>query len=428
MFSINIKGKENPKTPELVKLEMVLFKTGYPRVSKVIAIVGPLKEWDAKKQQFSGRGVEFTERNKRLLEIKSSYLKVAEEWEAEDKDWSPVQWSHCFDVTKREKAKKKVLSVMAVCDDMIEHKFNNERIKNGKIVSSANTGRRYQCLKRALANFVNDKYGRKLESYYFTDVTQQFIEDFVVYRKKLAITKGTSGDISTILRALYGICQRAIKLNVPDVDLTVFESTRQHSRSKKYEPRSISRETMAKIESIDRTLLTRVEKFYLDLFLFSYYTGGMAGTDVAHLTWDCVDKEGYINYERMKYTKSAKIKLNSKAQEIIDMHQDKCFGNYVLPIFTHKHQTELQHDWRLKRVGRCVNLLLRKICQIIKYDEKITWYSARGTFISEMIASDIHPIDVAAMAGNSPQTIYKHYYKNVDQKEVDAKMQRALGC
>ncbi|MFR9543805.1 MAG: integrase, partial [Rikenellaceae bacterium] len=84
--------------------------------------------------------------------------------------------------------------------------------------------------------------------------------------------------------------------------------------------------------------------------------------------------------------------------------------------------------WRLKRVGRCVNLLLRKICQIIKYDEKITWYSARGIFISEMIASDIHPIDVAAMAGNSPQTIYKHYYKNVDQKEVDAKMQRALGC
>ncbi|MFR9503122.1 MAG: hypothetical protein SNH73_01565, partial [Rikenellaceae bacterium] len=70
MFSINIKGKENPKTPEQVKLEMVLFKTGYPRVSKVITIVGPLKEWDAKKQQFSGRGVEFTERNKRLLEIK----------------------------------------------------------------------------------------------------------------------------------------------------------------------------------------------------------------------------------------------------------------------------------------------------------------------------------------------------------------------
>ena len=41
---------------------------------------------------------------------------------------------------------------------------------------------------------------------------------------------------------------------------------------------------------------------------------------------------------------------------------------------------------------------------------------------------EIHPIDVAAMAGNSPNTIYKHYYKNVDQKQVDAKMERTLGC
>ncbi|MFI3299618.1 MAG: hypothetical protein R3Y49_07435, partial [Rikenellaceae bacterium] len=88
MFSINIKGKENPKTLGQVKLEMVFFKTGYPRVSKVIAITGPLKEWDAKKQQFSGRGVECAERNKRLVDLKASYLKVAEEWETEEQDWS----------------------------------------------------------------------------------------------------------------------------------------------------------------------------------------------------------------------------------------------------------------------------------------------------------------------------------------------------
>ncbi len=428
MFTINIKGRENPKSLGQVKLEMVLFKTGYPRVTKVINITGSLKDWDAKKQQFSGRGVDVAEQNKRLLEFKTSYLRVAEEWEAEDRDWSPVQWSHCFDTQKKEKAKNKVLSVAAVCDSMINHKFNSERIKNGKVITSANTGRRYKSLKTALSNFVGDKYGRKLESYYFTDITQQFIEDFAVYRKKLAIAKGTSGDISTIFRSLFGICHHAIKLNVPDVDLTAFESTRQHSKSKKFEPRSIPRVVMAKIENIDRTLLTRVEKFYLDLFLFSYYTGGMAGTDVAHLTWDCVNKDGYLDYERMKFPKRAKIKLNAKAKEIIERYQDKCYANYILPVFTHKQQTELQQDWRLKRVGRDVSAVLSKICKIIRYKENITWYSARGTFISEMIASDIHPIDVAAMAGNSPNTIYKHYYKNVDQKEVDGKMERALGC
>ena len=48
MFTINIKGKENPKSLEQVKLELVFFKTGYPRVSKIINIAGPIADWDSK--------------------------------------------------------------------------------------------------------------------------------------------------------------------------------------------------------------------------------------------------------------------------------------------------------------------------------------------------------------------------------------------
>lgn len=46
MFTINIKGEANSKDPQLVKLELVFFKTEYTRVSKVINITGPLKDWD----------------------------------------------------------------------------------------------------------------------------------------------------------------------------------------------------------------------------------------------------------------------------------------------------------------------------------------------------------------------------------------------
>ena len=395
MFTINIKGKQNPKSPEQVKLELVFFKIGYPRVTKSILIAGPLKDWDSKKQQFTGRGAEAAERNKRLAELNAKYLKFAEECDADEQDWSPVQWSHCFDSQKKEKAKARVLSIPTVCDDIITHKFGAVRVKNGYIVSSANTARKCKVLKTALSNFVSDQYGRKLESYYFTDITEQFIEDFVLYRKKLAITKKTSGDVSTILRSLFGLCKHAEKLNVPNIDMSAFESTYQHCKSKKFEPKTIPRVVMAKIANIDRTLLTRVEKFYLDLFLFSYYTGGMAGKDIAYLTWDCVDKDGYLDYERIKFPKRAKIKLNSKAKDIIDRYKDKCCENYVLPIFNHKHPTTLQKDWRLKKVGVRVSEVLTKICKIIKYKERVTWYAARGTFISEMIASDIHPSEPA---------------------------------
>lgn len=40
MYTINIRGKQNPKDTKMVKLEIIFFKTGYARVPKVINITG----------------------------------------------------------------------------------------------------------------------------------------------------------------------------------------------------------------------------------------------------------------------------------------------------------------------------------------------------------------------------------------------------
>ena len=49
--------------------------------------------------------------------------------------------------------------------------------------------------------------------------------------------------------------------------------------------------------------LRKKEQLHLDLFLFSYYTGGMANVDVCNLTWDLV-QEDRIVYERIKFPKT----------------------------------------------------------------------------------------------------------------------------
>ncbi len=48
-------------------------------------------------------------------------------------------------------------------------------------------------------------------------------------------------------------------------------------------PKGVSPEMMQQIESFDRMLLTKREQLYLDLFLFSYYAGGMSAIDVCYL-------------------------------------------------------------------------------------------------------------------------------------------------
>ena len=50
--------------------------------------------------------------------------------------------------------------------------------------------------------------------------------------------------------------------------------------------------------------------------------------------------------------------------------------------------------------------------------EKMTWYTARSTFISSELDAGTPITHVAEMAGNSARTIGKHYYKNTKQPAV----------
>lgn len=68
MFTINIKGNKNPRNNELVKLELIFFKRGYARVSKVFDITGKLYDWDNKTQSFTNRSGDAIAKNKKILD------------------------------------------------------------------------------------------------------------------------------------------------------------------------------------------------------------------------------------------------------------------------------------------------------------------------------------------------------------------------
>lgn len=92
MYSINIKGKVTSKDKKLVKQEMIFFQTGYNRVSKVLNITGPIKDWDNASQSFISKSSDAIKKNKMLLDLKLKYQKIAEEWEEEGRKWSRPNW------------------------------------------------------------------------------------------------------------------------------------------------------------------------------------------------------------------------------------------------------------------------------------------------------------------------------------------------
>lgn len=423
MYTINIRGKKNPKDLKMVKLEMIFFKTGYARVPKVLNVTGLLKDWDSNSQSFKPGSADATTKNKLLFDLKTKYLGVADKWEVEGRAWAPVELSHCFDEVKSVRPEVKVKSVQQMIDSLELHFRAKKRVKNNQIVDSTSNARHYVAIRKVLQDFTKEKYGRAFSSYYFPDITEQFLLDFAFWIKEAGIKNGNKGGLSSKLRRLRAICNYACKEGMYGVDMEAFKCLGDDIKWPETTSRAASEKAMEKIADIDRSLFSKREQLYLDLFLFSYYTGGMANVDVCNLTWDMVHEDKII-YERIKFPKTAKPVLLKQGKKIMEKYRGKAYDNYVFPVFTHKHTTTAKKTTRVQDISKQVSQTLTKACRMLRIREHITWYSARGSFISKMVDAGNNPYVVAEMAGNSPLTIYKHYYKNTKLDEIKKQMEQ----
>lgn len=129
MFTINFKGKPHPKDGKLVKLDMILFQTGYPRVTKSLNLTGRYEDWNQTTQSFKPKSKDATDKNKNLFDLRLKYQKVAEDWEADGIKWSPVEWSYYFDTEKTNAPKAKTTKVIPIsqCIDIIMVNMKNEK-------------------------------------------------------------------------------------------------------------------------------------------------------------------------------------------------------------------------------------------------------------------------------------------------------------
>ena len=422
MYTINIKGKSNPKDRKMVKLEMIFFKSGYARVPKVLEVTGLLKDWDSKSQSFKVGSYEATTKNKILFDLRTQYLHIADRWEAEERNWSPVQLAHALDEVKTIRSEVKVKSVQQMIE-FLEAKFREKKkVKNGQIVESTTNAKRYMYLLRVLQQFTKEKYNKAFSTYFFADINEQFLLDFSFWIKERGIQNGNKGGLTHKLRLLRAVCNYARKQEMYGVDMEAFACLGDDIRWPETTSKAVSDKVIEKIANVDRTLFTTKENLHLDLFLFSYYTGGMANVDVCNLTWDLI-QEDCIIYERIKFPKTAKPILLKKAREILNKYKGTGYGNYVFPIFTHKHTTTEKNTTRVKQLSSRLSQTLTKACKMLRIRENVTWYSARGSFISKMVDAGNNPYVVAEMAGNSPLTIYKHYYKNTKREEIKREME-----
>ena len=424
-YSIKIVAKASKKaTKTTANLKLVIFKTGYDRDYKSLRRSVELKDWDKNKERLKSSSTQADVLNLYLNATEKKLYDQIYLWETNSVDWTPEQLVSILDSKSDKPQQTKAVTVVAFIDRQIDFFKTKERFKNGEKTTGSSNWENYQWLKNSLFEFTEFKYKKDFCSYAFKDITESFLRSYGVYIQEKGFKNNNKGGLKHKLTCLKAIFHLAQKEKVSGVNLSIFEVVKDHLKASKTSPRVLSDTDFILIRDFDRSKLSKKECFHLDLFLFSYYSGGMANVDVCYLNKSCF-KDGYIEYVRRKCDKVANPIFLPKIEEIIDRYKDKTYGNYDLPIFNEKQQSEAQKHSKVERITLKVNKTLAKISLDLGMKEKVTWYYSRGTYITKAIDGGLNAYQVADQAGNSPKIIEKHYYKP-DRGEILTKMMLAL--
>jgi len=73
----------------------------------------------------------------------------------------------------------------------------------------------------------------------------------------------------------------------------IFEAATEKMTWGQFESKAVDPNIIRHMEFMDHSLFSEQGQLCLNLFLFSFYSGGMANVDVVNLTWDIInEKEG----------------------------------------------------------------------------------------------------------------------------------------
>jgi len=127
------------------------------------------------------------------------------------------------------------------------------------------------------------------------------------------------------------------------------------------------------------------EKYYINLWWFSFYAAGMNLKDIINLKWSNI-KDDRIEFIRQKTRKTRKsalkisIPIDNYIQEFLSKYGQPG-GDYILALYNSIQDPVIRY-YQVKQLNRKVNKYIRKAAQAVELDSDVTLYVARHTFAS----------------------------------------------
>lgn len=278
--------------------------------------------------------------------------------------------------------------------------FMEDTIKRLKLNGSIRTAEAYRCTLNSFRRYRNST------DILISDFDHETAEDYETYLKKENIAMNTISFYMRILRAVYN---RAVKRNLTE-DKTPFRDV--YTSIGKTVKRAVTLDVIRRIRNFQTQ--DKATEFARDMFMFSFYTRGMALVDMAYLKQSDICN-GILAYQRRKTGQQLYVRWERQMQQIVDRHATA--GNeYLLPLISKPNGKE-RNQYRHKQ--SLINKELKAISVALNLDCRLSMYVARHSWASIARTMDVPVETISRGMGHDSERTTQIYLKTIDTDSID---------
>lgn len=262
------------------------------------------------------------------------------------------------------------------------------------------------------------KYNKHLDLP-FTVIDTAWLKRYETWLRNSGLAENTIGIRFRTLRTIYNY---AIENDMVQAEHYPFKKYKVSKLNQETAKRALSKEDINRILQYQTN--NKFMSFPIDLFAFTYYTGGINFVDIANLTKDNIIGDRLV-YKRSKTGKLIKLPLTQQASELIKKYHD-CKNPYLFPIFSAKHTTEQAKANRLHKVITKVNNRLKQIGEALNLPIPLTTYVARHSQATIMKKAGVSTAIIGQIMGHSSERVTQVYLDSFDNEQINSAINNLL--
>ena len=280
--------------------------------------------------------------------------------------------------------------------------FMREQVKRLQKEDKQRTAETYTTTLYSIGRFLDHK------DILMGDIDAELIKNYEENLHEQGVTKNSSSFYMRIFRAAYN---RAVSIGIieqkyPFKDVyTGIDQTVRHALPLSY---------IKRMKEFDYSNNQPLE-FARDMFMFSFYTRGMAFVDMSFLKkTDLID--GSLVYRRRKNGQRLFVKWEPCMQEIVDKYQAAPDNPYLLNILTPPFKNERN---QYKNLLYQLNKSLKEVGSDLGLEFPLTMYVARHSWASIAQNKNVDVSVISEGLGNESEQATQIYLASLDNTLVD---------